>query len=172
MYSVDEKDEVVKLENVPPSSVGAPMPIVLADDRRVLLCYFVQEREFWQDGTAEDIAFGASEEAAALVEFTQPRTHLFGSPNDEALHGHPLYERGLRQYGAYEVRHSSSVRELERLNRVHSGHAPERFARLRHYIFTFHDSTFECVAEGLQATEYRGAMRDVLAEMQRRMGSS
>jgi len=31
----------------------------------------------------------------------------FGGPNDEALGGHPLYERGLGRYGVYEVFNSS-----------------------------------------------------------------
>ena len=93
------------------------------------------------------------------------------SRDDEALHGHPLYDRGLRRYGAYELRHSSWVRALERMNRVHPRHSPERFARLRHYVFTFHDSTFECVAEGLQVAEHPGPLRRLLVEMQRRLGS-
>jgi len=32
---------------------------------------------------------------------------------------------------------------------VHDRHSPARYSALRHFIFTFHDSTFECVAEGV-----------------------
>jgi len=31
-------------------------------------------------------------------------------------------------------------------------HDPKRFEALAHYIFTFHDSTFECVAESFEST--------------------
>ena len=83
----------------------------------------------------------------------------------------PRAHRYPRPYGIYEVRHSSWVRALERMNRVHSGHDPERFARLRHYVFTFHDSTFECVAEDVQVSRHEGPLRRLLAEMQRRLES-
>ena len=70
---------------------------------------------------------------------------MFGSPNDEALHGHPLADRGLGAYAAHEVVSSSWIRGLERMNRAHSVHSAAACARLRHFILTFHDSTFECV---------------------------
>jgi hypothetical protein len=35
------------------------------------------------------------------------------------------------------------------MNSVHYRHDPERFRVLNHYILSFHDSTFECVAEGV-----------------------
>ena len=171
MYTVDEHDEVVELAEVPPASAGAPMPVVMADDRRVLLAYLVQQRELWMGGPLSADEADAVEEAAAIAEFIQPRSHSFGSPNDEALHGHPLHARGLQPYGAYEVRKSSWVRGLERRNRVHSAHDPERFARLRHYVFTFHDSTFECVAEGLRISQHAESRARLLLEMQRRLGS-
>ena len=170
MYSVDQNDQVVGLPDLPPSSAGAPMPIVLADDQRLLLAYLVQERELWQGPPAPVSGSEHFAEPVALVEFLLPRVHLFGSPNDEALRGHPLHQRGLRPYGAYEVRDSSWVRALKGMNSVHSSHDPDRFARLRHYVFTFHDSTFECVAEGLKASEHDGPMGRALAEMERRLG--
>ena len=37
----------------------------------------------------------------------------FGYPNDEALGGHPLYPRGLRFYGVFEVQDSSWVAQLQ-----------------------------------------------------------
>src|SRR5262249_48789134 len=43
MYDVDERDEVVALEGVPQSSAGAPIPVVLADEHRVVLAYYVEE---------------------------------------------------------------------------------------------------------------------------------
>ena len=39
---------------------------------------------------------------------------------------------------------------VERINSVHNGHRPERYDKLMHFIFTFHDSMFECVARDLK----------------------
>lgn len=41
-------------------------------------------------------------------------------PNDESLHGHPLFERGLAFYGAFRVENSSWIRALVRINSVHA----------------------------------------------------
>jgi hypothetical protein len=34
------------------------------------------------------------------------------------------------------------------MNRVHPEHNASRFGSLRHFVLTFHDNTFECVADG------------------------
>ena len=71
----------------------------------------------------------------------------FGYPNDEALRGHPLWKRGLRHYGVFEVLSSSWVREKTEQNRVSFPKTPD--SKQRHFIFTFHDSTFECIADDI-----------------------
>lgn len=134
MYAIDERDTVVPIAIAPPHETGAPTPIVFADDGSVLLAYrTAQPDEEW-----------------AIIEFPGASAHYFGSPNDETLNGHPLHERGLGFYGIFEVRDSSWIRTLERMNRVHPQHDPRRFAALRHFVFTFHDRCFECVAQGLK----------------------
>ena len=40
MYEVDDKDKVVELENLPQSSVGAPIPMVLAGEHNLLLAFY------------------------------------------------------------------------------------------------------------------------------------
>ena len=36
------------------------------------------------------------------------------------------------------------------MNAVHRHHRPEAFAQLTHFVLSFHDSTFECVARELR----------------------
>ena len=131
MYAVDSLDKVLNFEGVPDHSPGAPVPQILANDNSLVLAY----------------AVAPGGEEYAVVKFISSRAHYFGSPNDEALSGHPLAERGLGPYGVFEVRHSSWIRALERMNRVHPSHNASHFGALRHFVFTFHDTTFECVAD-------------------------
>jgi hypothetical protein len=71
-----------------------------------------------------------------------------GAPNDEALAGHRLYERGLAGLRwAGVVEHSERIARLEQVNRVHPRHDAERFSRLRHYILPLKESTVEVIAE-------------------------
>ena len=169
MYSVDERDKVVELAGVPQSSVGAPLPLVLSDEHRVLLAYLLEEFQPDRDGTSVRVVDPASNESIALVEFTLYSTYMFGAPNDEAFHGHPLAARGLTPYGAFQIENSSWIRQLERMNSVHPSHRPERFERLRHYVFSFHDSTFECVAQSFTLTTHEGSLETVLPIMRDRL---
>ena len=131
MYPIDDRDKIVAFGKVPQHSPGAPMPLIIANDVGLLLLY-----EVAPDGAE-----------LVVLKFTRACAHSFGPPNDEALAGHPLALRGLRRYSTFEVIDSSWVRALERMNRVHPLHNEGRFRRLRHLVFTFHDNTFECIAE-------------------------
>jgi hypothetical protein len=166
MYSIDARDTVTPFEAAPPCSAGAPCPLVLADDDGVLLAYY---GDLPADGssvtTPRAIDPATSALPVVIAVFSSPLAHMFGSPNDEALSGHPLASRGLHAYGSFEVLHSSWVRALERMNAVHPNHRPDSFAGYRHFIFTFHDSTLECVAKGVAFHAHPGPLHSALPHM-------
>jgi hypothetical protein len=129
MYSIDKDTRIIVLDNLPLQDSGAPEPRVIATENKLTLTYIAQD--------GDDVA---------VLSFLRPWAHSFGPPNDEALNGHPLYALGLKPYDNSEVLGSPWARELERRNRVHPDHDPSRFDALRHFVFTFHDSMFECLA--------------------------
>jgi hypothetical protein len=51
MYTVDRHDRVVELAEVPRPSVGAPLPVALADEGRLLLAYLLDVPVPGWDGT-------------------------------------------------------------------------------------------------------------------------
>ena len=142
MYDVDERDIVTPLEGVPPCDPGAPVPVVIAAEGTAIVAYYAPVAVDWATARPEDIP----DEEVVVLHFGGVWALMFGAPNDEALHGHPLASRGLDAYGAYRVEQSSWVRQLERMNRVHPRHSSEAYQRLQHFVMTFHDSTLECVA--------------------------
>ena len=56
------------------------------------------------------------------MEFRLPCVYMFGSPNGESFGGHPSAERGLEPYGAFDIEHSSWIRQLAIMHRVHDLH--------------------------------------------------
>ena len=162
MYSVDELDAVVELEDIPSPSAGAPCPMILCGEHFLHLAYFVQRNLDGWDGIPRVVDEESEGGECALVKFRQMKAHMFGPPNDEAFHGHPLADRGLKSYAIFEVKNSSWIRGLERMNRVHHCHKPEHFSRFLHFIFAFHDSTFECVTEGFDWTTHAGNVSRIL----------
>jgi hypothetical protein len=135
-------DKVRELSELPQSDVGSPMPIVLATEHTVHVFYAVQAP------LPEGAALGI-DDPVAHVTFSRLSALKFGSPNDEALTGHPLYARGLRSYSSFEVHGSSWIKELEHRNRVHPRHSAALFAPCRHFALTFHDTTLEVVCDDI-----------------------
>jgi len=145
MYDIDERDRVLLLAELPRPTSGDPQPRLIVDERTVELRFQARRPAADRGGRSTGKQVDEDDELHVTVRFEGVHLHVFGSPNDEALHGHPLFARGLESYGAFEVQHSSLVRLLERRNRVHSAHDAKIYQRLRHVVITFHDSTFECV---------------------------
>ncbi|MGH9767709.1 MAG: hypothetical protein ACREAB_09785 [Blastocatellia bacterium] len=166
MYSVDEKDRVVPIKDIPQSSVGAPIPIVLSDEFVTIVAFYLQNRPDDWDGTSIRIIGKETEsEQLALVKFSFCYASIFGPPNDEAFTGHPLADRGLEPYGAFVIESSSWIRRLEQMNSVHPYHKPESFWARKHYVLSFHDSTFECVADGYTVELHQSSLKKILPRM-------
>jgi hypothetical protein len=168
MYTVDAGDRVVGLPDIPQSSVGAPSPVIVASEHELFVAYLMQESPAgWDRTTVRVVGLDSAEEPAAMVRFVNFYATMLGPPNDEAFEGHPLAGRGLHPYGAFEIVHSSWVRQLERMNSVHPYHRPERFKSYRHFVLAFHDSTFECIAEGYTCEVTSGPLNEVAAKAAR-----
>lgn len=158
MHTVDQRDTVIELGVANPDP-GAPLPVIISGDHIVQLAYIVCARD------AVGVVAETDEPLFARVSFQRPVAHMFGPPNDEAFGGHPLASRGLRPYGVYEVAGSSWIRALERMNAFHPRHSPALFGGLRHFIFSFHDSTFECVARDLRVDAFSGSLASAVRDM-------
>lgn len=79
------------------------------------------------------LSYVAGRELTVIATFPFCRAQYFGASNDKALKKHPLAERGLKPHAAVEVVDSSWVRAV-------GGGG-------KHFVFTFRDSIFECIAE-------------------------
>jgi len=169
---VTEADLVVELCDLPKSSIGTPLPVVVANEGALLVAYLVENTDEDWDGSSVRIADLHSDEPVALVEFISPYAHTLGPPNDEAFSAHPLAAKGLHPHGAFRVDRSSWIAEMERANSVHPHHRPESFKALSHFVLAFHDSTFECVASSYRGRVLSDPLRRVVAQMADRLAAS
>jgi hypothetical protein len=101
----------------------------------------------------------------ALVELRRCAATRFGYPSDAALARHPLFDKGLGHFGVFEVFDSAWVRQLRDQHRAtgapDGANAPG--ASPRHFAFTFHDSTLECVADELVVVLTRDRLDEIIA---------
>jgi hypothetical protein len=92
------------------------------------------------------LAYDTSDELVAVVTIPLCLQLVCGHPNDEVLHGHPLYAKGLKFYSVHRVGRSSRLAAMERANAVHPRHHSTSYLRDKeHWVFTFQDCTVECL---------------------------
>ena len=106
MYDVDERDVVVLAEGIPACDPGAPIPVVVADDVGATVAYYAPNGVDREAARPEHLG---DNDAVVVLRFEVVHSLMFGAPNDEGLHGHPLADRGLQRYGAHRVESSSWI---------------------------------------------------------------
>jgi hypothetical protein len=116
----------------------------------------------------------------AEIEFKRCFLTRFGSPNDEGRREHPLALSGLATIGYAICEVFSSFWASTEMERAR--HSAERIWgdqfeaayqhhqwTIRHFLVTFHDSTFECLAHDLQVTLSQEPYHRILARRARRL---
>lgn len=144
---VGPEELVVPVAGPPQCDVGAPSPVLVAG----------------AEGTS--VAYDRQDSDRCLLTFRNVDSVLFGGSNDEALSGHRLWGRGLQFYAFQEVINSAWIAQREAENSVHEYHRGGWHARLRHFIYTFHDETFECIAADFVVDDRDSASPAALAAL-------
>lgn len=163
MLAPGNSEKVVTLDDFPQSEAGAPCPALIATEGDLVIAFHRATPELWDRPLEERIDWQVAGESCAIVRFAHTTIHTFGPPNDEAFSGHRLAKKGLEPYGAFEVLNSEWIEQLEKMNSVHPMHTREWFMKgKRHFILTFHDSVFECVARGYTVELASGTVKDLL----------
>jgi hypothetical protein len=121
--------KLIAVASVPPPTTTT-VPKLFVDDSKVFLGYE---------------SFEAGNEMTVILTFNPAMAHSLGPPNDETLSSHPLSSLGLESYSVQEVIESSWILTLEKSGALRPNwHAPGQ--TYRHFVITFHDCTFECLA--------------------------
>lgn len=77
MYAIDARDEVKLLDDLPQSSVGAPLPLLLAAENRLVVAHLVDLPDpGWDGSSARVVTQSDAGEPAARVENAVHPSHL------------------------------------------------------------------------------------------------
>ncbi len=154
-----------EIKDVVSIDTGAPCPIVISADGVTAASFYKQSDDFDEHSFKEN----ALNQSAYSVLFYGCMFSRFGTPSNECISGHPYYELGLRSFSFYELVDSDLIRDLIKINAVHPRHDKKIWDRFSHYILTFHDNMFECVAQKYEIRETKSSVRqqseDLLEEL-------
>ena len=172
-YIDTDKEYARVIDWMPLWSGGAPMPQVFSNGHRTYLIYLIDEPDPNWDGTYVKQISNSSEELypLALVEFINPGTYRFGTVNDEASQGHPLYNKGLTYYSAHVIENSTWIEELKAIHKVHPYFNENRWTDRKHFFLFFHDEMFEIVATDFKIETFQTTFLDLATEAVRRINS-
>jgi hypothetical protein len=112
--------------------------------------------------------FDDEDQGCVVLVWTGTRSASLAGPNDEAISGHRLYEKGLGDAPwAGQVIDSELVHALERENRVHAHHDSFRFEHLAHHVLRLKERVAEVVAESIAVRRLDGSTLDAAAHAMR-----
>jgi len=148
---------------------GSPCPHLLCHEYVALLTFRVRETTNSGPPSLLDREPDELPGPLALVEFRPCLAVKLGTPNDEVHDGHPLHGRGLESDTAQEVVQSRWLAELESINRAHPLYNSLFWRSQKHYVFWFHDSTFECLAPSFRVEVFRETLPAMLVRMAQRL---
>lgn len=142
--------ELIEIKGLFEMDTGAPSPTVISNDTELFIAFYANKQSTsvipQERNTIYDTGIFA-------LKFKRYLKYTFGFPGDETLHGHPYRKLGLESYSFYELRNSDIIKSLQEIGKVHPEYNREQWKMYKHYILTFHDNMFECIAQGFEIRE-------------------
>jgi hypothetical protein len=151
--------------------------VLIQDDTTSFVIFDAMSSTLSKNGGYESLGIAA-------VEIRDCHLTKYGYPNDEGLIEHPLYYKGLDSApGVGEVHNSSWMAMLDEqmvTSAMRILGYPDRKAyaavrasnskvKLRHFIFTFKENTFECLAGELKVISVGRSFKETLYDVCRRI---
>jgi hypothetical protein len=71
----------------------------------------------------------------------------------------------MKSFSFYELRGSDLIKSLQDIERMHPNYNYQKWEMYKHYILTFHDNMFECIAQGFEIREENTSLYDQATKM-------
>jgi hypothetical protein len=129
--------ELIEINSGFQINVGTPEPIILANGSFLFLSFYIESD---------------NEKTATLI-FKNYSYSRLGIPGNETLLGHPYSVLGLQSHSFYELKKSDLIENLKKISSIHPNYKESLYINDRHFILTFHDNMFECIAQDFEIRE-------------------
>src|SRR5688572_2700180 len=136
--------ELIEIKGLVEMDFGSPSPIIISNDNMVYVSFYGSNGNNISEPQERNTVYDTD---VFTIKFKNHLKYSFGIPSNETIEGHPYYKLGMKSYTFYELKKSDLIKQLENIEKVHLYYNPEKWKEYRHYILTFHDNMFECVAK-------------------------
>lgn len=139
---------------------GASSPRIICSDDILFILFYTKE-EITEDHIEPKGRNTFQQSQISIIRFDHYFSHKYGLPNDETFHHHTLYSKGLKFYRGQYARDSHWLKETIKTMSSHPYFDKSSIEGLKHYIFSFKEGTFECLATGYEIAIKEGILFDL-----------
>lgn len=141
--------ELIEIKGLFSMDKGAPCPMIISNDTEMFIIFYTDMEDFLEIHERNTIY----DSVIVVLNFERYIKYTFGMPGNETIQGHPYSKLGMKSYSFYELRNSDLIERLREVDKMHPYYNPDKWKKYKHYILTFHDNMFECIAHSFTINE-------------------
>ncbi|WP_367916669.1 hypothetical protein [Leadbetterella sp. DM7] len=154
--------ELVEIRGLFKMDFGSPSPTILSNDNELFIAFYANRQN---SSTIPQECNTIYDTGVFALKFKVYLKYTFGLPGEETIQGHPYSKLGMKSYSFYELKNSDLIKSLQDIEKVHPQYNPTKWEMYRHYILTFHDNMFECIAQDFEIREENTSIYNQAAVM-------
>mgnify|MGYP000729907624 CR=1 FL=1 len=154
--------ELVEIKDLFEMDCGSPSPTILSNDNELFIAFYADVESSSIIPKERNTIYDTGIFALKFDNFLK---YTFGLPGVETIQGHPYNKLGMKSYSFYELRNSDFIKSLQDIEKNHPAYNPEKWKVYKHYILTFHDNMFECIARGFEIRKENISLYNQTTEM-------
>jgi hypothetical protein len=142
--------ELIEIKDLFEMDFGSPSPTILSNDNELFIAFYADKQNSSGIPQARNIIYDTG---IFALKFKVYLKYTFGLPGEETIQGHPYSKLGMKSYSFYELKDSDLIKSLQNIEKAHPQYNSKKWEMYRHYILTFHDNMFECIAQDFEIRE-------------------
>lgn len=154
--------KLIEVKDLFEMDCGSPSPIQISNDNELFIAFYADKQSSSAISQERNTIYDTS---VCTLKFNMYLKYSFGIPGDETIHGHPYSKLGMESYSFYELKNSDLIKSLQDIDQVHPQYNLKKWKMYKHYILTFHDNMFECIAQGFEIREENTSLYNQAAIM-------
>jgi hypothetical protein len=160
--------ELIEIKGLFEIDYGAPSPTILSNDTKLYIAFYADRTD---NSTVLHERNEVYDTGIVALKFNRYINYRFGMPGNETIHGHPYSKLGMSSCSFYELKDSDYIKSLQDIDKVHRRYDAEEWRQYHHYILTFHDNMFECVAHNFEIREENTSLHSQVTTMVNELSS-
>ena len=142
--------KLIEIKGLFEMDTGAPSPMIISNDSELFVAFYANKERTSAIPKERNIRYDTG---IFVMKFKGYLKFTLGLPGEETISGHPYRRLGMKSYSFYELKKSDLIKSLQKIEKVHPRYNSENWNMYKHYIITFHDNMFECVAQDFEIRE-------------------